>query len=386
MAPSRSSRTLGALLALHAGDALGAPFEFKPHTVIHSLHPGPNQTLTGGGFLSWPPGAATDDTDLTRAVLLAYRDAILSDDDDNNNTDVVTKAVGHFLAWYRGDHWPGRRPGTKPRDIGRATRRALTVLASSRGSSSSSFSSSSSLGAGQGHGSAGNGSLMRCIPTGLFQTDPELLVQESLRISAITHNDPRCTVACAAYNTIVSALVVRGLCVEDAVSAGERVAVSLEGDGGGGGGGHHADGPVYRAMKLGRTISLKDLADKGPRGLGFPGSCSGFVLDSLTLAVAAVLDDKRSLDRVLVDVVRVGMDTDTNAAIAGGLLGARDGEEAVLDEWKVLLQFGPEFRRLVDQLLTAQGVFSSYQEGETVRDSEREGKRGNETGPGDIMT
>lgn len=382
MAPSRSSRTLGALLALHAGDALGAPFEFKPHSVIRSLHPGPNQTLTGGGFLSWAPGAATDDTDLTRAVLLAYRDAILSGDDDDD-TDVVTKAAGHFLAWYRGDHWPSRRRGTKPRDIGLATRRALTVLASSRGSSCS------SSGAGQGQGSAGNGSLMRCIPTGLFQTNPELLVQESLRISAITHNDPRCTVACAAYNTIVSALVVRGLCVEDAVSAGERVAVSLEGDseGGGGGGGHHdADGPVHRAMKLGRTISLKDLADKGPRGLGFPGSCSGFVLDSLTLAVAAVLDDKRSLDRVLVDVVRVGMDTDTNAAIAGGLLGARDGEEAVLDEWKVLLQFGPEFRRLVDQLLTAQGVFSSYQEGETVRDSEREGKRGNETGPGDIMT
>lgn len=342
MAPSRSSRTLGALLALHAGDALGAPFEFKPHTVIRSLYPGPNQTLTGGGFLSWGPGAATDDTDLTRAVLLAYRDAILSGDDD---VDVVTKAAEHSLAWYRGDHWPGRRPGTKPRDVGRATRRALSVLASSRNPSSSS---------GAGQGSAGNGSLMRCIPTGLFQTDPELLVKESQRISAITHNDPRCTIACAAYNTIVSALVVRGLSVEDAVSAGERVAVSLEGGG----------GPVHGAMKLGRTISLEDLADKGPRGVGFPGSCSGFVLDSLTLAVAAVLDDKRSLDRVLVDVVRVGMDTDTNAAIAGGLLGARDGEEAVLDEWKVLLQFGPEFRRLVDQLLTAQGVLPSYQERE----------------------
>ncbi|KAL5366624.1 hypothetical protein BJX96DRAFT_180900 [Aspergillus floccosus] len=77
MAPSRRSRTLGALLALHAGDALGAPLEFKPHTA---------------------PGAATDDTDLTRAVLLAYRDAIL------NGDDVITKAAEHPLAWYRGDH------------------------------------------------------------------------------------------------------------------------------------------------------------------------------------------------------------------------------------------------------------------------------------------
>ncbi|KAJ5092782.1 hypothetical protein N7456_008643 [Penicillium angulare] len=344
MAPSRSSRTLGALLGLHAGDALGAPFEFKPHTVIRSAHPGPNaafpRTLTGGGFLSWAPGAATDDTDLTRAVLLAYRDAIL------NDGDVTLKAAEYSLAWYRGD-WPGRKKGDLPRDIGGATRRGLSSFASSRDPSSS----------GAGQGSAGNGSLMRCIPTGLFQTNPELIIKESQSISAITHNDHRCTIACAAYNTIVSSLVVRGLSVEEAVSEGERVAVSLEGG--------REDGPVHDAIKVGRTISLEKLADKGPRGLDSIGPCSGYVLDSLVLAIAAVLDE-RSLDQVLVDVVRVGMDTDTNAAIAGGLLGARDGEEAVLEEWKDLLQFGPEFRRFVDELLTAQGVLSG--EGDQERE------------------
>lgn len=335
MAPSRSSRTLGALLALHAGDSLGAPLEFKPHTVIRSRHPGPNaafpRTLTGGGFSSWAPGAATDDTDLTRAVLLAYRDSIL------NGDDVVVRAAEYALAWYHGDHWPGRKPGALPRDVGNTTRKALSSFATSRDPSSS----------GAGQGSAGNGSLMRCIATGLFQTDQGKLVSESQRISAITHDDHRCTIACAAYNTIVSSLVIRELSVEEAVSAGERVAVELEKG--------RVDGPVYAAIKTGRDISLKDVAEKGCRKCGFPGTCSGFVLDSLTLAIAAVLDERR-LDEVLVDVVRVGMDTDTNAAIAGGLLGARDGEEAVLDEWKELLQFGPEFRRLVNQLLTAQGV------------------------------
>jgi len=334
MSPSRSSRTIGALLTLHAGDALGAPLEFKPHTLIRSRFPGPNAAfprgLTGGGFLSWAPGAATDDTDLTRAILLAYRDAII------NGDDVVMKAAEHCLAWYQG-RWPGRRPGTLPRDIGGATRQALFSFSSSRDPYSS----------GAGQGSAGNGSLMRCIATGLFQTDPELLIKESQAISSITHNDYRCTIACAAYNTIVSSLVVHEMSVEDAVSAGERVAVSLEhGD---------PDGPVHTAMKLGRRIPLEELANKGPRKIGIMGPCSGFVLDSLTLAVAAVLDERR-LDQVLVDIVRVGMDTDTNAAIAGGLLGARDGEEAVLDEWKDSLQFSSEFRRLVEEILTAQGV------------------------------
>jgi hypothetical protein len=58
------------------------------------------------------------------------------------------------------------------------------------------------------------------------------------------------------------------------------------------------------------------------------GGASGFVLESLSLAVAAVLDPRR-LPEVLVDVVRVGMDTGTNAAIAGGLLGVRDGAGAI---------------------------------------------------------
>lgn len=334
--PSRSSRTVGALLALHAGDCLGAPLEFKPHALIRSRHPGGNadfpRGLTGGGVFRWAPGAATDDTDLTRAVLLAYRDSIL----DQNPVDLVLRAAEHCLAWYQG-HWPGRTPGSAPVDIGNATARGLSRFRASHDPSTS----------GDGQGSAGNGSLMRCLPTGLFQPDPQLLVAESRRISAITHGDHRCTVACAAYNAMVSSLVVRGSSARDAVCAGSAVAASLEGG--------RPGGPVHAAIELGRTISLAEVADKGPSARDFPGSCGGFVLESLTLAVAAVLDD-RSLEEVLVDVVRVGQDTDTNAAIAGGLLGARDGEEAVPSEWKNALQFGKEFRDVAEAILRAQGL------------------------------
>lgn len=69
---------------------------------------------------------------------------------------------------------------------------------------------------------------------------------------------------------------------------------------------------------------------------------SGFVLDSLSLAVAAILDP-RPLSEVLIDIVRIGNDTDTNAAIAGGLLGARDSASAIPPRWRALLQFGDEF-------------------------------------------
>jgi ADP-ribosylglycohydrolase len=70
----------------------------------------------------------------------------------------------------------------------------------------------------------------------------------------------------------------------------------------------------------------------------------------LILAVAAVLDP-RKLDDVLVDVVRVGKDTDTNGAVAGGLLGARDGIEGIPEMWREVLQFDKEFTRIALELI-----------------------------------
>jgi ADP-ribosylglycohydrolase len=93
---------------------------------------------------------------------------------------------------------------------------------------------------------------------------------------------------------------------------------------------------VVTAISAGRDLRIAELARTGADG------GSGFVLDSLRLSVAAVLD-RRPLPEVLVDVVRLGYDTDTNAAIAGGLLGIRDGATALPDRWVTRLQFAAEF-------------------------------------------
>jgi ADP-ribosylglycohydrolase len=93
MAPLRRSRNTGALFALHAGDALSAPLESKPHTAIRSRHPGPNavfpRTLIVGASLFWPPGTPLDDTYLARAILLTYRNVIL------NGNDMINQAAEH---------------------------------------------------------------------------------------------------------------------------------------------------------------------------------------------------------------------------------------------------------------------------------------------------
>src|SRR5439155_11924285 len=156
--------------------------------------------------------------------------------------------------------------------------------------------------------------------------------------SAITHDDRRCSAACAAYTEIVAALLA-GATPDDAVAAGLRTAHNIGNAG--------AGKAVGEAIAAGRQLKPAELAATGPASLADAGA--GYVLDSLSLAVAAVLDP-RPLPDVLADIVRVGNDTDTNAAIAGGLLGARDGATAIPARWLSLLQFADEFTAGAAQL------------------------------------
>jgi ADP-ribosylglycohydrolase len=308
--PGRRDRIAGALLGVHTGDALGATLEFSPWQAIRTRYPDGLRDIIGGGPFGWPAGHATDDTDLTRAVLLAYLVP--------GHADVVRAAADNMLAWLDGS-WPGREPGSRPRDIGRATHQGLERYRRC----------ANPRGAGAGDGQAGNGSLMRCIPTALAVTDRGRRIRESMEISAITHDDQRATVTCAAYNEIAAALL-RETPSEQAIGIGLAAAREL------------GCAAVVEAIDRGRHIEPAVIAATGI--IPLDDEASGFVLDSLSLAVAAILDP-RPLPEVLIDIVRIGNDADTNAAIAGGLLGARDGASAIPVRWRSLLQFGPEFTK-----------------------------------------
>ena len=307
---AREDRALGALLGVHAGDCLGATLEFSDWATIKQLYPHGLTNIVGGGPFGWPAGHATDDTDLTRAVVLAYTRPVTG--------DVVQDAAKYMFDWFDGD-WPDRAPGSRPDDVGGATAQALRTYGRTR----------DPLTSGAGLGQAGNGSLMRTIPTAVFNHDPAQRVIESAAISAITHDDPRCTVACAAYNEIAAALI-EGSPVGSAVQAGIDTATRAGAT------------RVASALRFGTGLALSVAAETGVRDV--PGT--GYVLDSLSLAVSA-LQDERGLEAALIDIVRLGYDTDTNAAIAGGLLGALHGAAAIPSRWLALLQFRDEFGRAV---------------------------------------
>lgn len=285
---TREARVKGAWYGLVVGDVLGAPVEFKSAEAIARDH-GVWQEVRAGGM--WEQGEWTDDTALALCNVAAYRDATFD----------TQEAASEMLRWY----------ATKPKDIGKLTRAALRILADNKVSPEE----AGPLALAKHPNSAGNGSLMRAAPTGLVRdrTD-ERIVKESARLSLITHADERCVDACIAFNLVLAAL-----------ASGETVDEAL--------------GHAVQAL-TGRNADVADVVARIAAGKNAQFTNAqgiGFVLLCLEWALEAVRDSE-SFEVGLIRVVNRGGDTDTNGAVAGALLGARFGFDAIPERWLARVQ------------------------------------------------
>ncbi|HEY0636213.1 MAG TPA: ADP-ribosylglycohydrolase family protein [Pseudonocardiaceae bacterium] len=287
-------RVGGALLGVAAGDALGATLEFRSaEWIAANAEGGVHKEIVGGGAFGWRPGQGTDDTDMTAAVARAYASGYS-----------LTAVAEGFLRWYE----------TSPPDIGNLTRAALAHLAANGDPTASGR-------AANPGGSAGNGSLMRCVPTALARADRDSRLREAAEISLITHDDERCVQACQVYVELVAALV-DGADADGALAAVDGIATNAE---------------VFAALATDPRTDVRALRT------------SGYVVDSLAAAVWA-LRQERSFEELVVALVNRGDDADTTGAIAGGLLGARDGLGAVPARWLERLEYRAEFNGLAERL------------------------------------
>jgi len=271
-------RKNGAFWGAVVGDALGAPVEFLTAEYIARRYGRVVDMMSGG---RWRRGEWTDDTALMLATMSAYRGDAFDFD----------TAVGAMIAWLK----------SEPKDVGKQTACTLRAIASGRVSATEAgflFPDG-----------AGNGSLMRALPTALVRPalDPRLR-EESELLSRVTHSDLRCVSACVAFNTIVSSLVHSGVTVPEAVG----VAVAVPG------------------IDMRILAVLIDVLQSRP--LVYQNDPIGYVLLTFERAVRSVLD-AASFETGLSDVVNAGGDTDTNGAVAGALLGARFGFDAIPRRW-----------------------------------------------------
>ncbi|HRI68121.1 MAG TPA: ADP-ribosylglycohydrolase family protein [Polyangium sp.] len=307
----RKSWARGTLLGLAIGDAFGTTLEFKAceAPMFPTLATGPHVDMTGGGPFSVEPGQVTDDSQM--AACLA---ASLKQHRRFHPTDVAQR----YVAWM-----------AHAFDIGNLTHASLAMI--QRGVSIGEASRRAWIHSNKQ--SAGNGSLMRIAPIAVaFADDPEARRMAALADSAITHYDPRCRLACAAYCAAL-AEAGAGRCDPLAMHAAalkelDDAALTLINL-------VPTDGPdTERAREA--LVGDLELAKRDDPGLYKADihihRSQGFVRVAFRLAFWELLHVP-TFEAALLDTVNRGGDADTNGAIVGALFGARFGESALPGAW-----------------------------------------------------
>lgn len=286
-------RVVGSVLGAALGDALGAPFEFLRGANVPKPVPALEQP-----WMHLPPGSTTDDTAMARNLMrsLAARAGFDAED-----------LVRRHVAWIASD----------PPDVGALTGRVLRRVV--RGEDAATVAREVWEQRGP-EVSAGNGSVMYCAPLGLaYANRPERLLELAPALSLLTHHDGRCRTSVLAVTLAVAALA-RGEAAEAAVRSALGAVEGLEGG-----------------------EELEFLVEAVGSSRPIDGPDQGFCLFTAGVAFQALLrggDVQTELRRV----VALGGDTDTNAAVTGALLGARDGEAGLPADWLARLREADEIR------------------------------------------
>ncbi|MEU9744824.1 ADP-ribosylglycohydrolase family protein [Streptomyces niveus] len=324
-----ADRAAGVLIGAACGDALGVPYEFKAR-LADDMRP----AMIGGGLGPYEPGEYSDDTQMHVCIA-----AVASTGADLTSPSALDQIARNFQAW--------RAVGAT--DIGSQTAAVLLAAKNSEiGSPWEVMTAAADAYTARTPYSAGNGSLMRTGIVALaYLDDPQGMVHAATLISSLTHSDPECVEACILWCSGIRTAVL------DGTFDGVRQGIQLL----------PADRQELWAARL-------DEAENNPPH-HWPSN--GYVVTALQAAWSAITrtpvpelaPERRSFPAQHFQLateaaVRAGCDTDTVAAIAGTLLGARWGLSAIPLAWQQAVNgwpslAGPDLVRMA--VLTARKGF-----------------------------
>ncbi len=275
----QTSASLGAVLGALIGDAAGGTLEFlgrKPSAaeVANAMR------LPGGGVFQLAPGQFTDDGEMTVTLLRT-----LNASGGAYEPDLVATA---YCEWAN----------SRPFDIGNATSQALRTPHDQQVS----YHSIRAQAASVNSDSKANGSLMRATPLGILgaRLSRAQTIQTAHLDASLTHPNKACLAATAAY-----ALGIRHLILHPGDSGGAINTVS-----------------TYLAQDNAEVSGWLDDAEACRLPAAEP--LIGFVRIAFTHAFYH-LRQGTSFEQALASTLILGGDTDTNACIVGGLVGASLG-------------------------------------------------------------
>ena len=288
---SKFNRLLGGIFGFCIGDMLGVPVEF---TDRQERDGDPVKELRAYGTYHQPFGTWSDDTSL----MLCLIDAI-------NSGDILLALRENMVGYYRKGLFT---PGGSIFDIGNATAAAIRKIEQGVPSDRC---------GGRSDWDNGNGALMHILPLAFITEGmaPEKLCRLVEQVAELTHAHPRSTLACIFY-TVLAARLYSGMKRWDAYDAAVRfVKEHCHAK-------YHQEFASYEAVLSG-TVNAS----------GRDRICStGYVVDTLEAALWAFMKAS-SYEEAVLNAVNLGGDTDTIAAVTGGLCGICYGFSALPDRW-----------------------------------------------------
>jgi ADP-ribosylglycohydrolase len=300
-----------ALLGVATGDALGVPVEFRTR---NELKEQPVNSMLEYGTHNQPAGTWSDDSSLTFCLA-----EMLCKGYDLNDL------ANRFINWMEYGYWT---PHGEVFDIGIATAAAIHGLQ---------MGDRPVMAGGRNEESNGNGSLMRILPLLFYVKD--LPIQQRFHrveeVSSVTHGHIRSITACFIYIEFALA-ILQGM---DKHAAYKEICSSTKDfltrnnvlD--------PVEQKIFGHILEGKLSTMEE-ADI---------HSSGYVIHTLETAIWCLLTTKSYKEAVL-KAVNLGSDTDTSAAVTGGLAALLYGWETIPAEWLNILVKRNDIEDLVKRL------------------------------------
>lgn len=286
----RRDRIAGVLVGSAVGDALGVPYEFGARFVGHP-------EMRGGGLGNYAPGEYSDDTQM--AVCIAQ---VTATGAELTSVAALDTVASSFIGWLTGG----------ATDVGLQTRSILHGATPGPGAAERLRDRSRTLHDETGR-TAGNGALMRTAIIGVTAPGDRNATASAARdVAILTHWDPLAVESSILWSEAVRRAVNDGLF--DLVGGLDLL-------------------PTDR-QEIWRTW-IDEATGADPAS--FPNN--GFTVTALQAAWAAITstageDPTAHVIAGIEAAVHAGNDTDTIAAIAGSLLGAAYGRQAIPAAWR----------------------------------------------------
>lgn len=289
----------GAILGLAVADALGVPVEFIERKILHQH---PVEGMRAFGTYDQPAGTWSDDTSMTLCLMDSLSNGLDYDD-----------IMGKFWAWYDEAKYT---PHGETFDVGIATSDAMQRYENGTVPLEC---------GGQEEFDNGNGSLMRILPLlfylrdkyGAHFTEYEDAFTIIHRVSSLTHAHKRSQLACGVYLSIAS-FIAEGEDLESAVKSGIQEALKY----------YKKHEEFMEELTNFERICSEEFTRLPEERI----YSSGYVIDTMEAAIWCLLNTT-SYGECVLKAVNLGEDTDTVAAVAGGLAGLHYGYASIPEEW-----------------------------------------------------